>query len=242
MAGHSHAKNVKRRKDAQNAKKSLSFSKLSHAVYLAALGGADQEKNYQLKIAVKKASQGSLPKERIENAINRAQGGGEAKAMSQIRYNATVGDVIFIIEVLTDNKNRSISNIKNIFTKNGGSLSDSNSLEFMFDQIGTLEYSKSDDNNYRKDDIEMAALETDAQNVTENESSFIIETLPSHLHQTLSSISDEFKTPSSMSLTWKAKNPIEIINEEKADKIRNICDLLDSDDDVSNFYHNIIKL
>ena len=112
----------------------------------------------------------------------------------------------------------------------------------MFDQIGILEYSKSDDNNYRKDDIEMAALETDAQNVIENESSFIIETLPSRLHQTLSNISDEFKAPSSMSLTWKAKNPIENINEEKADKIRNICDLLDSDDDVSNFYHNIIKL
>lgn len=237
MAGHSHAKNVKRRKDSQNAKKSLSFSKLSHAVFIAALNGSDPETNYSLKIAIKKASQGSLPKDRIDSAIKRASGEDGGVAMSQVRYNGTIGKAIFIIEALTDNKNRTASNVKHAFTKSGGSISDSNSLEFMFSNIGIIEFAKSDNPEYSLSEIEDIALENEAENVIENDDSYIIETKTSDLHKIASKLPEKYSNPSNVKLIWKPSNIIEV-DEDSMIKINKALDKLEEDDDVSEIYYN----
>src|SRR5579863_1272510 len=141
MAGHSKFKNIQFRKDRQDSVRSKLFSKLSRDITIAARQGLpDPAANSRLRLAVANARAESMPRDNIERAIKKAQG-GDADALEEIRYEGFgPGGVGLIVEALTDNRNRAAANVRALFTKNGGNLGDTGSVAFMFDRLGQIVY------------------------------------------------------------------------------------------------------
>ena len=173
MAGHSHSSNIKHRKGAQDAKKAKIFTKLQREITVAAkTGQADPEFNARLRNAIIAARTSNMPKDRIESAIKKATSAGEGENFEEIRYEGYgPNGIAFIVQALTDNRNRTAGEIRSIFTKAGGSLGESGSVAFMFDHIGLIEYeakAASEENMFE------TAFEAGANDVVSKEDCHII--------------------------------------------------------------------
>ena len=167
MAGHSKWANIQHRKGRQDAVRSKLFSKLAKEITVAAkMGDPDPEKNPRLRLAVKEAKSVSVPKDVIERAIKKSQG-GDAESYDEIRYEGYgPGGVAVIVEAMTDNRNRTASTVRSTFTKCGGSLGETGSVSFMFDRMGQILFPLAAGD---EDAIMMAALEAGAEDVESNE-------------------------------------------------------------------------
>ncbi len=236
MSGHSKWATIKHKKGKTDAKRGKLFSKLSRAITVAAReGGADPGMNVSLVHAIEKAKAESMPKDNIERAIQRGGGGAEGEQFESIVYEGYgPAGVAMIVEVLTDNKNRSAAEVRNIFSKHGGSLAQPGAVAWVFERRGSIIV---DATRYTEDDVMTAAIDAGAEDVQQDGDQFEVLTQPADLaavRDGLAAAGIEFDTAE---LTMVPKNTVKLeVNDSR--KTMKIMDALEDSDDVQNVYAN----
>ena len=235
MTGHSKFKNIMYRKGAQDAKRSKLFSKLSKEITVAAkMGDPDPAGNPRLRLAVQNAKSQSVPKDVIERAIKKAEG-GDAENYDEVRYEGYgPGGVALIVEALTDNRNRSAGNVRACFSKNGGTLGETGSVGFMFDRVGEIYYPASAGD---AEAVLEAAIEAGADDVVTDDEGHTIYCAFEDLNDVSSALQEALGEPESVSPIWKPQNTI-AVDAEKAATLMKLIGALEDDDDVQNVYGN----
>ena len=235
MAGHSKFKNIMHRKGRADSARSKLFSKLSREITVAAKAGLpDPAMNARLRLAVNNAKAESLPKDVIERAIKKAAG-GEAEAYEDIRYEGFgPGGVGVIVEVLTDNRNRSASTVSSTFSKYGGNLGETGSVSFMWDRVGQIGYAASAGS---EDKVMEAAIEAGADDVESDEDGHTIYTAFADLSDVAAALEAALGPAKSTAIAWrpKARTPI---TGDAASALMKLLETLEDDDDVQNVYSN----
>ena len=237
MAGHSQFKNIMYRKGAQDAKKARVFAKLAREITVAAKSGLPEpDKNPRLRLAIQAARAESMPKDNIERAIAKAtQTAGGADFVSMRYEGFAPNKAAVIVEALTDNKNRTASNVRTIFGKRGGAMGETGSVAFNFERIGFIQYPASAAD---ADTMFETALEAGANDVVSDEEFHEIETLPDELAAVTEALEAKFDTPSASRLDFKPTVKVDITDLETAKKFLEFIDALEEDDDVQHVYHN----
>ena len=235
MAGHSKFKNIMFRKGAQDKKRAKIFAKLGREIQIASKqGGSDPDSNHRLRTAIDAAKSANVPKDNIERAIKKGSD-TETNNLEEIKYEGFgPGGTALIVETMTDNKNRTISEIRQIFSKNGGSIAESGSVSHGFQRKGELIY-KSDKNLESK--IFDMAVESGADDVINEDDSYIIYCDPEKIINIKEKISQLSLEPFSVSLTWKSSNKVNI-NKEDGRKLFNLINQLEDNEDVQNISSN----
>ena len=235
MAGHSKFKNIMHRKGAQDAKRSKQFAKLAKEITVAAkMGLADPDANPRLRLAISAARALSMPKDNIERAVKRSQA-ADGDDYEEMRYEGFgPNGIAIIVEALTDNRNRTASDVRTIFAKNSGNLGESGSVNYMFDRAGLIVYGIEAGD---ADTIFEAALEAGAENVESTDENHEIYSEGNGLHEVAKALEDALGEPISAKLIWKAKEDMPV-DEEVAGKLLNLLDALDDCDDVQEVFGN----
>jgi len=235
MAGHSKFKNIMYRKGAQDKKRSAMFSKLSREITVAAkMGLPDPEANPRLRAAVLAARAQSMPKDNIQRAIDKASG-GDAENYEEIRYEGFgPGGVALIVEALSDNRNRTATNVRTIFSKNGGNLGASGSVSHGFERLGLIEYPAGAGDS---DKVLEAAIESGAEDVESDEDGHRIWTSVESLHEVAKALEPMLGEPESAKLAWKPQTEVEVRGHE-AQQLLKLLDALEEDDDVQTVWGN----
>jgi YebC/PmpR family DNA-binding regulatory protein len=235
MAGHSQFKNIMHRKGRQDAVRSKMFSKLAREITVAAKAGLpDPDMNPRLRLAVQNAKAQSMPKDNIERAINKASG-GDAENYDEVRYEGYgPGGVAVIVEALTDNRNRTASNVRAAFTKAGGSLGETGSVAFMFDRVGEIVYATSAGD---ADTIMEAAIEAGAEDVSSDENGHVIICAFEDIGDVTSALEAALGAAESVKAIWRPQTGTPV-DEDKAQSVLRLISVLDDDDDVQNVYAN----
>jgi len=236
MAGHSQFKNIMYRKGAQDAKRAKVFTKLIRELTVAARGGLpDPDANPRLRSAIIAARAANMPKDTMERAIKRGSGGDDSAAYEEIRYEGYgPGGVAVIVEALTDNRNRTASEIRAAFSKHGGNLGETGSVSFMFERIGRVEY-KTDAAS--AEDMFEAALEAGAADVESDESGHHVACAPDDLSAVRDALEGRFGTPEAARLDWKPMTMVPV-DEQAASTLFKLLDVLDDNDDVQRVSTN----
>ena len=236
MAGHSKWANIQHRKKAQDAKRGKLFTRLIREVMVAAkAGGSDQDSNPGLRAAVEKAKSQSVPKDAIERAVKRGAGELDGADYEEIRYEGygPLG-VAFIVDCLSDNRNRTVAEVRHAFSKSGGNLGQSGSVAYLFTSVGVLLYAPDQD----EDSIMEAALEAGADDVVVAEDSSIeVLTSADEYVAVKQAMTEAGFEPEESELTMRAELNTEL-NVEDAEKVLRLVDLLESSDDVQEVYYN----
>ncbi|MEX2520967.1 MAG: YebC/PmpR family DNA-binding transcriptional regulator [Paracoccaceae bacterium] len=235
MAGHSKWANIQHRKGRRDAARSKLFSKLAKEITVAAkMGDPDPDKNPRLRLAVKEAKSVSVPKDVIDRAIKKSMA-SDAENYDEIRYEGYgPGGVAVIIEAMTDNRNRTASNVRSIFTKNGGNLAETGSVSFMFDRKGQILYAAGAGN---EDAVLEAALEAGAEDVESGEDGHVILTDAADLAEVASALEAALGEADSAKLIWKPQTLTEV-DEDAGDTLFKLINALEDDDDVQNVTAN----
>jgi YebC/PmpR family DNA-binding regulatory protein len=235
MAGHSKFKNIMHRKGAQDKKRSALFSKLSREITVAAKAGLpDPDMNARLRSAVIAARAQSMPNDNIQRAINKAAG-GDSENYEEVRYEGFgPGGVSLIIESLTDNRNRTATNVRTAVSKNGGNLGTAGSVSHGFDRMGLITYpAKAGD----ADKVFEAALEAGAEDVTSSEDGHEIWTAQGDLHEVAKALEPVLGEAEGAKLAWRPQTSVSI-GEADAATLMKLIDTLDDDDDVQTVWAN----
>jgi YebC/PmpR family DNA-binding regulatory protein len=235
MAGHSHAKNIMHRKGKSDAARSKVFSKLAREITVAAkLGVPDPAFNSRLRLAVATARGQSMPRDNIERAIKKAVG-SDGENYEEIRYEGYgPGGVAIVVEALTDNRNRTASNVRSTFSKNGGALGETNSVGFMFDRVGEIYYPAKAGN---ADKVMEAAIEAGADDVESDEDGHSIYTSFEAMNETAAALEKLLGEPESAKFVFKPQNYVPV-DLDKGSTLMKLVGLLEEDDDVQNVYTN----
>jgi len=235
MAGHSHAKNIMHRKGKSDAARSKVFSKLAREITVAAkLGVPDPAFNARLRLAVQNARSQSMPRDNIERAIKKASG-SDTENYEEIRYEGYgPGGVAVIVEALTDNRNRTASNVRSTFSKNGGALGETNSVGFMFDRVGEIVYPLSVGD---ADKVMEAAIEAGADDVESDEEGHWIYTSFESMNEVSAALEKTLGEPESAKFIFKPQNNVPV-DAEKGETLLKLISILEDDDDVQNVYSN----
>ncbi|MFL6725147.1 MAG: YebC/PmpR family DNA-binding transcriptional regulator [Sphingomicrobium sp.] len=235
MAGHSKFKNIMYRKGAQDKKRSALFSKLSREITVATkMGLPDPEANARLRAAIIAARAQSMPKDNIQRAIDKASG-GDAENYEEVRYEGFgPGGVALIVEALTDNRNRTATNMRTIFSKNGGNLGASGSVSHGFDRMGLIEYPASVGDS---DKVLEAAIEAGADDVESDEDGHRIWTSVESLHEAAKALEPMLGEAESAKLAWKPQTEAEVRGEQ-AQQLARLMESLEEDDDVQTVWGN----
>ena len=235
MAGHSKFKNIMYRKGAQDAKRSKIFSKLAREITVAAKSGLpDPAMNPRLRTAVLAARKESMPKDNVDRAIKKAaEPGGDD--FEELRYEGFgPGGVAVIVEALTDNRNRTATHVRTIFSKNGGSLGASGSVSHGVERCGVIAYELRAGDG---DTVFEAALEAGADDVVSSEDGHEVYTAMDALHEVAKALQAKLGEPESAKLHWRAKETVSV-DEANARTLMNLIDALEDDDDVQTVYGN----
>ena len=235
MAGHSKWANIQHRKGRQDAARAKLFSKLSKEITVAAkMGDPDPEKNPRLRLAVKEAKSNSVPKDVIDRAIKKSTA-GDGDEYEEIRYEGYgPNGVAVIVEAMTDNRNRTASNVRSTFSKNGGNLGETGSVGFMFERKGEVSYGVDAGDG---DTVMMAAIEAGAEDVESSEDGHIIWCLDTDLNEVSSVLEAELGESLSTKLIWKPTTTTEL-DLEGMQKLMKLVDALEDDDDVQRVTAN----
>ncbi len=231
MAGHSQFKNIMHRKGAQDAKRSKIFNKLAREITVAAKAGLpDPAANPRLRAAILACRSQNMPRDRIDRAIKQGTpGGGDDTNYEEVRYEGYgPGGTALIVEALTDNRNRTASEVRSAFTKHGGSLGETNSVSFMFNRVGAIYYPAA---SASADAIFEVALEAGADNVESDENGHEVTTLVENFGAVRDALEAKFGTPESARLTWLPLNTV-APSEEAAASLLKLIDVLEDNDDV----------
>jgi len=235
MAGHSQFKNIMHRKGRQDAMKSKLFGKLAREITVSAkLGLPDPAMNPRLRAAIIAARAENMPKDNIDRAIKKALG-GDAETYEEIRYEGYgPGGIAVIVEVLTDNRNRTAGEVRAAFTKSGGNLAETGAVSFMFDHVGVIEY---DAKVASPDAMFEAALETGADDVVSSESSHEIYAAQDRYGAVAKALEAKFGEPRKASLVWRPQNTV-AVDDEQGEKVLRLIENLNDHDDVQNVTAN----
>ncbi len=235
MAGHSKFKNIMHRKGAQDKKRSGMFSKLSREITVAAkMGLPDPDMNPRLRAAVNAAKAQSMPKDNIQRAIDKASK-GDGENYEEIRYEGFgPGGVSLIIEALSDNRNRTATNVRTAVSKNGGNLGASGSVSHAFDRVGLITYPASVGDAEK---VFEAALEAGAEDVTSTDDGHEIWTASADLHEVAKALESVLGEAEGAKLAWKPQTMVEV-SEDDAATLFKLIDALDDDDDVQTVWGN----
>jgi YebC/PmpR family DNA-binding regulatory protein len=230
MAGHSKFKNIMHRKGAQDAKRAKTFTKLIREIITSArMGQPDPAFNARLRAAISAARALNMPKSTIENAVKRGSSAGEGDNYDEIRYEGYApGGIAIIVEALTDNRNRTASEVRSAFTKHGGQLGETGSVSFMFDRIGLIEYAASAAGN---DAIFEAALEAGADDCESDEYIHTVSCDPELFNEVRDALAAKFGDAETARLSWRAKNTL-AVDGDSAEKLIKMIDVLEDNDDV----------
>lgn len=231
MAGHSHASNIARRKGAQDKKRASMFTKVVREVMVAAkLGGPDVSFNPRLRTAVIAARAVNVPKDRIEAAIKKGSSAGEGENYEEMRYEAYApGGVAIIIDALTDNRNRTASDLRAILTRCGGAMGEQGCVSFLFERIGMVFYPAE---KAAAEAMFEAALEAGASNCESSAEGHIVTCEPDQLNAVRDALVTRFGDPESARLDWKSTTLVSVTDEEKARAVLKLVDALEDNDDV----------
>ncbi|WEZ82588.1 YebC/PmpR family DNA-binding transcriptional regulator [Rhizobium sp. 32-5/1] len=235
MAGHSQFKNIMHRKGRQDSVRSKMFSKLAREITVAAKAGLpDPSMNASLRLAIQNAKAQSMPKDNIDRAIKKASG-SDGENYEQIRYEGYgPGGTAVIVEALTDNRNRTASNVRSTFTKAGGALGETGSVSFSFDHVGEITYKLAVGD---ADKVMEAAIEAGADDVTTDEDGHTIICGFEALNEVSKALESALGEAETVKIVWKPQNTIPV-DEEKALSVMKLIDVLEDDDDVQAVYSN----
>jgi YebC/PmpR family DNA-binding regulatory protein len=235
MAGHSKFKNIMHRKGAQDKKRSTLFSKLSREITVAAkMGLPDPDMNARLRTAVIVARKEGMPKDNIDRAINKSQG-GDGDNYEEIRYEGFgPGGVSLIIETLTDNRNRTATNVRTAVSKNGGNLGAGGSVSHAFDRLGLISYGSAAGD---ADTVFEAALEAGAEDVSSTDDGHEIWVAIESLHEVAKALEPLLGEAEGAKLAWRPQTMV-TVGEDDAGKLLKLIDSLDDDDDVQTVWGN----
>ena len=235
MAGHSKWANIQHRKGRQDAARSKLFSKLSKEITVAArMGDPDPDKNPRLRLAVKEAKANSMPKDNIDRAIKKAQG-GEGENYDEVRYEGYgPNGIAIIVEALTDNRNRTASNIRSTFSKRGGNLGETGSVAFMFDRKGQIVYPAAAGD---EDKVMEAAIEAGAEDVESDAEGHVIWTADGDLAEVAAALEAALGEAEHVKLVWRPQTTTEV-ELEAAQGLMRLIEALEDDDDVQSVTAN----
>ncbi|CAA7618225.1 conserved hypothetical protein [Candidatus Terasakiella magnetica] len=237
MAGHSQFKNIMHRKGAQDAKRAKVFTKLIRELTVSARSGLpDPAANPRLRAAIMAARNANMPKDTIDRAIKRGAGGEDGANYEEVRYEGYgPGSVAIIVEGLTDNRNRTASEVRSAFTKNGGAMGESNSVSFMFDRVGAIRYPASTASG---DAMFEAALEAGADNVESDDEAHEVTCAPDGLGAVREALEAVFGSPEYARLDWKPQTTVPVGDEDTAKLLMKLLDILEDNDDVQRVQAN----
>jgi len=238
MSGHSKWHSIKHKKGAADAKRGKIFTMHSKLITIAAKdGGGDPEMNASLRTAIDNAKSANMPNANIEKAIKR--GTGELKdgaVFDEVMYEGygPAGIAVYV-QTLTDNKNRTVANVKSVFTKNGGNMGTAGSVAYLFHKKGRIVVKASAD---KFDDIELAAIDAGAEDIVRGDDSVEVYTSPTELHAVKKGLEEASFEVDSSEITYEPENTVDIADEDKARKVLKFMEALEEDDDVSNVFSN----
>ncbi len=237
MAGHSKFKNIMHRKGAQDAKRGKIFTKLIREITVAAKSGLpDPDMNPRLRAAIIAARAENMPKDNIDRAIKKAIESGEGDNYESIRYEGYgAKGIAVIVEALTDNRNRTASDVRTAFTKHGGSLGETGSVAFMFDQVGEILY---DAEKANPEEMFEATLEAGGDNVESTEDGHIITTSVEQFGSVRDSLEENFGDPVSAKLSWNPQTTVTLESEDTAGVLK-LIDVLEDNDDVQQVFTSL---
>jgi YebC/PmpR family DNA-binding regulatory protein len=236
MAGHSQFKNIMHRKGAQDARRGRQFAKLIREITVAARQGLpDPAFNPRLRAAILAARQANMPKDTVDRAIKKATGGTGGDDYAEVRYEGYgPAGVAIIVEALTDNRNRTASDIRSAFAKHGGALGETNSVSFLFNRLGVIRYPASAGT---AEDVLEAAIEAGAENVDSDAEAHEITTAAEDFFAVRDSLESQLGAPESARLDWRPTTSV-TLDEARAAALLKLLEVLDESEDVQNVYAN----
>lgn len=239
MSGHSKWHNIQARKGKQDAMRSGQFTKISKLIALAAKSGADPTMNFSLRMAIEKAKAVGMPKDNIERAIKRGTGELEGAQIEEVLYEGYgPGGVAVLVKALTDNKNRTVSDIKHIFSKHGGSMAGAGSVLWMFGQFGVISINKEQQvsSGVGRDEFELAIIEAGAEDITED-GELEIRTKVESFQKVLAKVKEIGVDPVRSGLRWLPKDTVEV-SPELSESLEKLFEELEENDDVEDYFTN----
>ena len=237
MSGHSKWANIKRRKGAVDAERAKAFTKISREIIVAVQqGGPDPDGNFRLKLMIQKAKAANMPTDNINRCIQKAAGNTEESKMDEIVYEGygPAGTAI-LLEIMTDNRNRTASEIRYLFSRNGGNLGETGCVAWMFDRIGRIVIPMEGKD---EDDVMMTALDAGAEDVSFEDGNCEVVTLPENLEEVRVALSEAGLEMTEVEVTRVPKNTVAVEDVEQARQVLKLYDALDEYDDVQNAYSN----
>ncbi|MBO8172573.1 MAG: YebC/PmpR family DNA-binding transcriptional regulator [Bacillaceae bacterium] len=238
MAGHSKWKNIQHRKGRQDARRAKIFTKISKEIFAATrAGGPDPETNLRLRAAINKAKENNMPNDNIERTIKKATGQVEGVQYDEITYEGYgPGGVAVMVEVLTDNRNRTAADVRHIFSRNGGNMGESGCVSYLFDKKGIITINRGDTGD-DEDTVMMEALEAGAEDFEASEDSFEITTAPDQFEAVREYLESKGYNLASAEVTMVPQTTVSLSGDD-AEKMLKLMDDLDDNDDVQNVYAN----
>ena len=239
MSGHSKFANIKHKKEKNDAAKGKIFTVIGREIAVAVKeGGADPANNSRLRDVIAKAKANNMPNDTIERGIKKAAGDANSVNYESITYEGYgPNGIAIIVDALTDNKNRTASNVRNAFTKGGGNVGTTGCVSFMFDKKGQIIIDK-EECEMDAGDLMMTALDAGAEDFSEEEDSFEITTAPEDFSQVREALEKEGLPMASAEVTMIPQTWVSLSDEQDIKMMNRILDLLDEDDDVQEVYHN----
>ncbi|MBQ7453394.1 MAG: YebC/PmpR family DNA-binding transcriptional regulator [Clostridia bacterium] len=239
MSGHSKFHNIKATKDKADATRGRVFTKIGREIAVAVkMGGPDPTINSKLYDAIAKAKQNNMPNDTIQRSIKKASGATNTDNFDAITYEGYgPNGVAFIVECLTDNRNRTASDVRHLFDKHGGSLGTTGSVMYMFDKKGVIMLEQKD--GVSEDDVMMLALDNGADDVVSEDDGYVVYTLPENFHTAVKAFEEAGFPIVSSGVEYVSSNNIEL-DEAKAESIEKLKDALEDLDDVQVVYTNAL--
>ena len=236
MAGHSQFKNIMHRKGAQDARRARQFAKVIREITVAARSGLpDPGSNPRLRAAISAAREVNMPRDTIDRAIKKATGGGGGDDYAEVRYEGYgPAGVAVIVEALTDNRNRTASDVRAAFSKHGGALGETNSVSFLFNRVGVVRYPAS---AASADAMLEAAIEAGAEDVASDAEAHEVTSAVDDFFAVRDALEARFGPPQSAHLEWRPATSV-TLDEERAAGLLKLVDALEDNDDVQNVYAN----
>jgi YebC/PmpR family DNA-binding regulatory protein len=236
MAGHSQFKNIMHRKGAQDARRARQFAKVIREITVSARQGLpDPASNPRLRAAVTAARQANMPKDTVDRAIKKATGAGGGDDYVEVRYEGYgPAGVAVIVEALTDNRNRTASDVRSAFSKHGGALGETNSVSFMFNRLGAIRYPLAAASG---EDMLEAAIEAGAGDVESDEEAHEVTCAVEDFFAVRDALEARFGPPESARLEWRSTTTV-VVDEDRAASLLKLLDVLEDSDDVQNVYAN----
>ena len=242
MSGHSHSKKIKREKAITDQKRGQMFSKMARVIWLAVKeGGINPETNSKLKIAIEKAKGFNLPRENIERAIKQATGGGQEANLEEVLYEAYgPGGIAIIVEGITDNKNRTLGEVKQILSQNNGKLVGEGAVRWLFEKRGviTVIFASQPSSIKGKEELELAIIEAGAEDVRWYGDDLEVYTMPGNLEKVKKILEEKGIKIDSFSLDWVAKETVDL-DEKQKEACQKLFEALDENEAVQEIYSNL---